>query len=75
MTFLPGFPAPIGGNAPYINSNPADTIDISQYPMIYTTSGPFPVANGLAMTPDAFIFDPNQVTQGDLDCGVFGSQA
>ena len=75
MINLPGFRAPIGGGAPYIDSNPANTIQISQYPLVYTTSGPLPVENGLAMTKTAFVFDPSQVTEGDLDCGVFGSLA
>lgn len=68
---------------PYIPGTPAsfNVVDENQvlskgdFPSIYTTSGPLPVENGLAMTTTAFVFDPSQVTEGDLDCGVFGSQA
>lgn len=41
--------------------------------MVYTTDGPLPAANGIAFTRDAIVFDPNQVTDGDLDCGTFGN--
>lgn len=40
--------------------------------MVYTTDGPLPCANGVSFTQDSLVFDPNQVTEGDLDCGTFG---
>jgi hypothetical protein len=43
--------------------------------MVYSTDGPLPVGNGVAFTRNGIVFDPNQVTSGDLDCGIFGAQA
>jgi len=58
-----------------ISSQNADVLPEREFPMIYTTTGPLPIGNGLAATANTLVFDPNLVTQGDLDCGIFGSQA
>jgi hypothetical protein len=58
-----------------IFSQNATVLPEKEFPMIYTTTGPLPIGNGLAATANTLVFDPNLVTQGDLDCGIFGSQA
>jgi len=39
--------------------------------MIYSTTGPVPLQNGLTFSSTGLTFDPNQVAAGDLDCGTF----
>jgi hypothetical protein len=42
--------------------------------MVYTTTGPLPVAGGLAFTSKALVLDAALIV-GVLNGGVFGSQA
>lgn len=70
MPNIPGFP-PIP-TTPYYGAPEQQALDESQAPMVYTTDGPLPAANGITFTRDSIVFDPNQVTDGDLDCGTFG---
>ena len=43
--------------------------------MVYSTDGPLAVGNGIAFTRNGIVFDPSQVVDGDLDCGLFGTEA
>ena len=69
MTFLAGFSSPIPANADYT------AIAEREEPLAYTSVGPLPLENGLAFTKNSIIFDASRVEYGDLDCGLFGSQA
>lgn len=71
MPNIPGFPFIPG--TPHYAPSEQQTLDESQSPMVYTTDGPLPAANGITFTRDSIVFDPNQVSEGDLDCGTFGS--
>jgi hypothetical protein len=75
MTYLPGISGAIPANAIYPPVTPNQSLEESEWPMIYTTTGPLPIKNGLAVTDDAFVWDASYVQTGDLDCGLFGSQA
>jgi hypothetical protein len=69
MPIIPGFRTPIP-STPYYS--PSDLLNAGDSPMIYTTDGPLPSGNGISFTRDSLVFDPNQVAEGNLDCGVFG---
>lgn len=57
----------------YLNAPNAEVLTEEQFPEIYTTTGPLAIENGLVVTRNAMAFDPNYVTEGNFDCGVFGS--
>jgi hypothetical protein len=77
MTYIPGISGAIPANAiyPQAPTQSAQTLLESDWPMIYTTTGPLPIANGLAVTEDSLVWDASYVQTGDLDCGLYGSQA
>jgi hypothetical protein len=77
MTYIPGFgTGPVPSSPTYsVTARESYTIPADECPMVYTTTGPLPLLNGLTFTADAVYFDPNLVASGDLDCGLFGSQA
>lgn len=73
MTYIPGFGSgPVPASPVYGVGGP-EVLSNAEEPVIYTSTGPMKAQNGLAFTSDSIVFDPNQVTDGDLDCGVFGS--
>ena len=73
MTYIPGFgTGPVPASPSYVGGAPA-ILDSSEDPVVYTSTGPLKAQNGLAFTPDGFVFDPGSVEQGNLDCGTFGS--
>jgi hypothetical protein len=72
MPNIPGFRVPVPGTPYYA---PSDILDTGESPMIYTTDGPLPSGNGISFTRDSMVFDPSQVTEGDLDSGTFGDQS
>ena len=63
MTYIPGINQPIPGNAFY---SPVGTEALvsSEFPMVYTTDGPLPTANGIAFTTTGLVFDPSTVSGG-----------
>lgn len=76
MPLVPSLGSSIPGSSFHSPSaGSEEQIDPSLYPNVYTSTGPLPARNGLAFTVDAMVFDPNAVTEGTLDCGVFGSLA
>lgn len=73
MTYIPGFgTGPVPASPVYGVDGP-EVLSNSEEPMIYTTTGPLKAQNGIAFSVDSVIFDPSQVTEGDLDCGIFGN--
>jgi hypothetical protein len=76
MPNIPGFPTFIPGS-PQTFASPLQNgvLGESSWPMIYTTTGPLSTSNGLVVTADTLSWDASYVESGDLDCGVFGSQA
>ena len=74
MTFIPSLGGAIPGT-PSSYSLPTEVIAPDESPLVYTTAGPLDTLNGIAFTEKGIVFDPNAVVEGDLDCGIFGSQA
>ena len=70
MTYLPGINQPIPASPLY-----SEPISSAESPMVYSTDGPLAAGNGIAFTRNGIVFDPNKVSSGDLDCGLFGVQA
>jgi hypothetical protein len=75
MTYIPGISGAIPANAFYPQTQQNPTLGSSEWPMVYTTTGPLPISNGLVVTADSLTWDASYVESGDLDCGIFGSQA
>jgi hypothetical protein len=73
MTYLPGINQPIPGSPAY----PAATgaLTPSEYPMVYTTDGPLPTANGIGFSADNLTLMPEAVQSGTFDCGTFSTPA
>jgi hypothetical protein len=77
MPNIPGFPVPIPGTPLY--SSPAatpglpETLPKAEEPLVYTTTGPMPVAGGLAFSKNALVLD-TALIEGVLNGGVYGSQ-
>jgi hypothetical protein len=78
MTYIPGFNGPIPSTPVYPTANAAPVsspiLPYDEEPLIYTTTGPLPVAGGLAFTKDALVLDA-QLIVGILNGGIYGSQA
>lgn len=75
MTYFPGvtFPVPPSTVSGYSGGSPAPSVlGKDEAPMIYTTSGPLPIVNGIAVSRTAITFDPNEVLVGSFDSGIFG---
>lgn len=77
MSYIPGanltFVAP--ASPAYLGLSVSDILNGDGFPEVYTSTGPLPVENGLAFSQTAFVFLPDYVTEGNFDCGIFGSEA
>jgi hypothetical protein len=73
---MPNFTFIVPPSPQYPGSTPLPDriLNSEDAPDIYTTTGPLPLENGLVVTTDSIALDPNYVTEGTFDCGVFGSQ-
>ena len=63
MTYIPGINQPVPGNAFYPTVG-TEALSSSEFPMVYTTDGPLPTANGIAFTTTGLVFDPSTVSGG-----------
>ena len=72
MTYIPGINQPIPGT-PFYSQVATGDLTPSEFPMIYTTDGPLPTANGIAFTTTGVTFDPSQVEGGLVTKLVAGS--
>ena len=72
MPLIPSLGGVVPGT-PVSYSLPNEVIPPQESPLVYTTAGPLDTLNGIAFTEQGLVFDPNAVTEGDLDCGTFGN--
>jgi hypothetical protein len=74
MTYLPGIHQPIP-SSPVYPSTVGGSLTPSEYPMVYTTDGPLPTANGIGFSSDNLTLMPEAVQSGTFDCGTFSTPA
>ena len=78
MPNIPGFSVPIPGTPlsapPTATHGFAEVLPSGTEPMVYTTTGPMPVKDGLAFSKNALVLDTAHII-GVLNGGIFGSEA
>jgi len=75
MPLVPSLGSYIPGTPSSFDNTPAEgqVLAVTDFPGIYTTTGPLPIGNGIVATTTSISFDPSFVSYGTFDCGVFGS--
>ena len=75
MPLVPSLGSYIPGTPSFDNTTDENQVlPVNDFPGIYTTTGPLPLANGIVVTNNSISFDPSYINYGNFDCGVFGSQ-
>jgi len=72
---MPNFNFPVPPSPVYeaVAEDPFAVLPTDEEPMVYTTTGPLPVARGLAFSKNALVLDANLII-GVLNGGIYGSQ-